>query len=738
MLHSARRGALASVSTPFRARKHFLSTSLTPIAAALVACLTVPAFAADATETTLDEVKVKSSRERADGPVEGYRATRSSTVTKTDTPLRDVPQSVQVVPEALVKDQGARSMAQILRYVPGTTMNPGEGGRDQPVLRGISTTSDFYVDGIRDDALYFRDPYNAERIEILKGPSGMTFGRGGAGGVVNRVTKRPLETPQAKAEISIGSYDAKRATADVSGRFAGNAGYRINAVVEDSGSFRDGVTLRRSGINPVVEFFPTNSTSVLLGYEHFEDRRTVDRGIPSNAATGRPYETARETFFGNASQSKGKGRVDAFSARIEHELAPNMILRDSFRITDYSTFRQNVQPNSAVGTSGKLDISAYNQSNDRTNVFNQTELETRVKAAGFEHLVLAGVELGHQRSDNTRLTGYFLQPDGTLGETSSVSARNPLATVTEWKAKISTDPLKGDANNLVTAKIAAVYVQDQITLTPHWKAVAGIRYDYFSVDLDDRRPNNADLAHTDKELSPRIGVIYQPNSSSSYYASYSYAFLPSAETLSLATNTEQLEPEKAKNWEFGAKWDITPSLSATAAVFRLDRANVKTNDQNNPGKLVLTGLQRTEGVEFGIQGQVTKNWQIYAGYANLDAEVKKAVGSGSSTVPAGRKVALVPRNAASIWNRFDFGAGWAAGLGIVYQGEVYASTTNAVKLPSFTRVDGAVYYQFDKRTRLALNLENLFDRHYYATAGGDNNIIVGTPRSAQLTFSTSF
>jgi catecholate siderophore receptor len=710
---------------PSRARPFSLSASLTPMAAALLACLAGPALAADTGETTLEEVKVKSSRERADGPVDGYRATRSSTVTKTDTPLRDVPQSVQVVPEALVKDQGIRSMAQVLRYIPGATMNPGEGGRDQPVLRGISTTSDFYVDGIRDDALYFRDPYNAERIEILKGPSGMTFGRGGAGGVINRVTKRPLDTPRTQADISIGSYDAKRATADISGRMgdsAGSAGYRVNAVVEDSGSFRDGVTLRRAGINPVVEFFPTNSTSVLLSYEHFEDRRTVDRGIPSNAATGRPYDTARETFFGNASQSKGTGRVDAFSARIEHELAPNTMLRDSFRVTDYSTFRQNVQPNSAVGTTGTLQISAYNQSNERTNVFNQTELETRVKTAGFEHLVLAGVELGRQRSDNTRLTGYF----GT-SEFATVNASSPLATVTTWRAKSS------DANNLVTANVAAAYVQDQITLTPQWKAVAGVRYDRFAVDFDDRRAAPTDLARTDTAFSPRIGVIWQPNAKSSYYASYSYAFLPSGETLSLATNTAELEPEKAKNWELGAKWDITPNLSATAALFRLDRANVKATDPNDPSKLQLTGLQRTEGIELGIQGQVTKNWQVYAGYANLDAEIKQA-----TTVPAGRKVALVPRNAASIWNRVDFGTGWAAGLGIVYQCEVYTSTTNAVKLPSFTRVDGAVYYQFDKRTRIALNLENLFDRRYYPTAGGDNNIIVGAPRSAQLTLSMNF
>lgn len=700
-----------------------LNTRLTPIAAALIACLAGYAHAAAEAETTLDEVKVRSSRERADGPVDGYRATRSSTVTKTDTPLRDVPQSVQVIPETLMKDQAMQSMAQVIRYVPGATMNPGEGGRDQPVLRGISTNADFYVDGIRDDGLYFRDPYNAERIEILKGPSGMSFGRGGAGGVINRVTKRPLDVAKRQFDLSIGSEDAKRATLDIGGRFgdaAGSAGYRVNAMVEDSGSFRDGVSVRRSGVNPVFEFFPGAATSVVIGYEHFEDRRTIDRGIPSQGSA--PYETARETFFGNADQSEGSGRIDALSARIEHQLAPHVMLRNNLRVTDYATFRQNVQAASAVSNSGIVQLSAYNSSNDRTNVFNQTEAEMRLDLGGMEHLVLAGIELGRQRSDNVRVTGYF---NGV--ERPGVSALAPSATVTEWRAKAS------DANNLAKASIAGIYVQDQITIAPQWKAVAGVRYDRFKVDIDDRRAAPVDLSRTDTEASPRAGLIYQPSATQSYYVSYSYAFLPSGESLSLAANNAELEPEKAKNWELGAKWDLAPGLSATAALFRLDRANVKATDPNDPARLQLTGLQRTEGFELGLQGQVTDRWQVYAGYARLDAEIKEA-----TTVPAGTKVALVPRHAASLWNRVDLTAGWSVGLGLVYQDEVYASSSNLVTLPSYTRVDGAVFYQVNKNTRLALNLENLSDRRYYATAGGDNNIVPGAPRSARVSLSMGF
>jgi catecholate siderophore receptor len=675
--------------------------------------------------------KKAKERERADGPVKTYRARRSATVTKTDTPLIDVPQSVQVVPQALVKDQGMTSMAEVIRYVPGASMNPGEGGRDQPVLRGISTSSDFYVDGLRDDALYFRDPYNAERIEILKGPSGMTFGRGGGGGVVNRVTKRPLEQPLAQAELSLGSWQDKRGSIDISDRLGSQARFRVNAVAEDSKGFREGYQLRRSGINPVVEMALGRDTLAMVGIEHFEDRRTTDRGIP--AMSGKPYDTPRETFFGNPEQSPSRAVVDALTAKVETGLAPNILLRNTFRATHYNTLRQNVQPNSVVDPSTLLlKISAYSQANLRTNLFNQTELEVRGHLGGMDHLLLAGLELGHQDSDNIRLTGFF----GATGTatTASVIATDPMASVSRWA------PASTDTNNDVIANLAALYLQDQITLAPQWKAVLGVRYDHFAVSLNDRNAANLDLAHTDNALSPRAGIIFQPTATASYYASYSYSFLPSSETLSLSASNADLKPEKATNYEVGAKWDVTSDFTLTAAVFRLDRADVKSKDPNDSTKLVLSGLQRTEGIEIGFQGQVTERWQVYGGFAQLDASVLKATGGSatSASVPAGTQVPLVPRHAATWWNKVQLPGAWSVGLGLIAQSSTYASTTNAVLLPAFTRADAAVYYTFGKQNRLSLNVENILDRHYTPTAGNDYNITEGTPRKVQLTMSCRF
>ncbi len=699
---------------------------------ALALVLVPPQEKPTTSEPALPEVKVKAKAtptpERAEGPVRGYRAERSATVTRTDTPLRDVPQSVQVVPETLVKDQGITSMAEVIRYVPGAAMNAGEGGRDQPVLRGISTSADFYVDGMRDDALYFRDPYNAERIEILKGPSGMAFGRGGAGGVVNRVAKRPLEQARTRVDLTGGSWDAKRLAVDWNDRLGTHAGLRINGVVEDSLGFREGYQLRRSGLNPVAEFLLGKDTLLQASLEHFEDRRTTDRGIP--ALNGRPFDTPRATFFGNPDQSPSTAVVDAASLRLESALAPNLLFRNAFRASHYDITRQNVQANSVVNpTTLQLRLSAYRSANVRTNLFNQTELEWRAGAGGLEHLVLAGLELGRQVSANARTTGFF-----GASETTLVDARSPLATVTQWRAKAT------DTDNGATGTVSALYLQDQVTLSPRWKAVVGGRYDRFRVAVDDRTAGDVDLGRTDSALSPRAGLIYQPSGRASYYVSYGFSFLPSSETLSLSAANADLKPEKATNWEVGAKWDLTRETTLTAAVFRTDRADVKAKDPNDPTKLVLSGLQRTEGLEMGLQGRITEAWQVYAGYAWMDARVVKATG-GSATaapVPAGTRVPLVPRNAATWWNKVAVDGRWSLGLGVIHQARVFASTTNAVTLPGFTRLDAAVFTDLGRLGRLSLNVENLLDRRYIATAGGDFNLLVGSPRRAQLTWSGTF
>jgi catecholate siderophore receptor len=284
-----------------------------------------------------------------------------------------------------------------------------------------------------------------------------------------------------------------------------------------------------------------------------------------------------------------------------------------------------------------------------------------------------------------------------------------------------------------TSNVLAGYVQDQVALAPHWKAVFGARTDRFSVTINDRAVG-AVLSRTDTETSPRAGVIYQPSGAASIYASYSYTFLPSGQTLGLATNTVELKPENAKNYEVGTKLDLLGKrLNLSVAMFRLNRNNVKNTDPTNPQLLVLTGQQRTDGVSIAAAGRVSSRWKINAGYAYLDARIVR----DTASAPAGRRVGLVPASQATLWTTYELSNRWEIGSGAVSQTKQFTSFSNAIVLPGFTRVDAAVYHRVG-RYRLALNTENLLNAKFYPTAHNDNNISPASPRAFLLTLRAAF
>jgi catecholate siderophore receptor len=315
-----------------------------------------------------------------------------------------------------------------------------------------------------------------------------------------------------------------------------------------------------------------------------------------------------------------------------------------------------------------------------------------------------------------------------------VSVNAPSGTATVFRANGS------DANNRVIGTVAALLLQDLVMLSPQWKVLAGVRLDRYETRLDDQRTTTppVDLARTDKAASPRLGLIWNATAAVSAYASASSSFLPSGETLSLAPNTADLAPEKAVNTEVGVRWDLAPRLTLSAAVFRLDRKDVRSPDALNAGYFVKTGQQRTEGLELGLQGEVLPGWQVQGGYAYLDGRIVSA----TSAAAAGARLQLVPRHSLTLWNRVDLGAlapGLGAGLGLQHQGPVFTSLDNQVALPGWTRADAALYHRWAASgTQLALNVENLFNRRHFATADGNNNISPGAPRNARLTLSTAF
>lgn len=658
-----------------------------------------------------DEVLVEASR---------YSAPKITTATKTGTALRDVPQSISVITGDLIRDQSMRSMADAARYVPGITMGQGEGHRDAPTLRGNSTTADFFVDGVRDDVQYFRDLYNADRIEVLKGPNAMIFGRGGGGGVINRVTKAADGRHHGEVAAQVGTDDNKRIAADLGEAVTDKMALRLNAMFEDSESYRNFVQIERHGVNPTMAVTVSDRTRVRFSYEYFKDDRTVDRGVPSR--NGRPLDSDESTFFGNPALSFGEVTVNLAGVTLEHDFSDTLRLRNHTQYGDYDKLYQNVYPNSAVNAASNVTLDAYRSGTQRENLFNQTDLSWRVSTGSIAHTLLAGVEVGRQDTQN-------LRHNSTFGTTPAavVSIANPVT----FAVPLFNVP---NQNNDVDVKLGAVYLQDQIALSERLQLIAGVRFDQFDIEVDNRL-NGAHFARDDDFVSPRVGVVYEPAKPLSLYASYSVSYLPSSgdQFSSLDATSAALEPEEFENVEVGLKWDLLPDVALTAAVYRLDRSNTRAPGAT-PGTIVLTGEQRSEGVELGVNGAVTENWELIAGYAYQDAEIART----TSAAPRGRNVALVPEHQLSLWNAYRLTPKWRVGLGVIHQGEVYASISNAVTLPSFTRVDGAVFFTFSEHFEAQLNVENLFDEEYFGTAHNDNNITPGSPTAARVMLTTRF
>ena len=655
--------------------------------------------------------------------IAGYQTTAISTATKTLTALRDVPQSVTVVSREQMVDQSMQSIGDVVRYVPGITAIQGENNRDQVVIRGNSSSADFFLDGVRDDVQYYRDLYNLERLEALKGPNAMIFGRGGGGGVINRVSKQAVFNGSRELIFQGGSFGNKRIVGDLDQPFSDVVAFRLNGVYENSRSFRNRVGVERLGINPTLTIAAGKQTQIRVGYEHFRDNRVADRGIPS--FHGRPSDTDISTFFGDPDQSKVRARVNLVTSVIEHQMG-QLNIRNRILFGDYRRFYQNFVPGAVNADETRVNLSAYNNATNRRNLFNQTDLNYLGKTGSIRHTLLAGAEFGRQRSNNFRNTGFF----NNVATTISVSFANPTIDTPVTFRQNATD-----ADNHVIARIAATYVQDQIELSRTVQVLAGVRFDHFNLNFHNNRTGE-NLERVDNLVSPRAGIVFKPIVPLSLYGSYSISYLPSSgdQFSSLTSVTQTLKPEKFSNYELGAKWDIQNKISLTAAGYRLDRTNTRATDPNDPTRIVQTGSQRTNGFEVGVNGSVTRDWRIVGGYAYQNAYVTSA----TTAAPAGARVAQVPRNTFSLWNNYRFLRKYGIGMGLIHRSDMYAAIDNKVVLPGYLRADAALYYSINEKLALQANVENLFNRKYFVNADGNDNISPGYPRALRVNLRYTF
>ncbi|WP_029043873.1 MULTISPECIES: TonB-dependent receptor [Cupriavidus] len=727
-------------------------TRRTPIATALLALFATPvvtlaqtappAPATGQPPATLREVVIQGGRATDD-----YGAVKNS-VSKLPEDLRDVPQSVTVVNKALIDAQGATSLADALRNVPGITIGGAEGGQigNNINLNGFSARTDIYLDGFRDRGQYYRDVFALDSVEVLMGPSSMLFGRGSTGGVINQVTKKPSLKAATTVTGSVTTNGMVRATADVNTPTGDTSAFRISAMAQDGKpSTRDEMRAMDFGIAPSWKYGIGTSTEITLSalLQHNEDM--PDYGLP--AINGHPVNVNRNTYYGNNNDYTRQDIV-ALSAGVDHKFSPNLRLRNQTQFNYVETDARETAPQSVGSiangvytplTTTNLPLSALfvrQQSHDRNirdySIFNQTELTAKFETGFIKHTLLTGVEIGHDGYDNQAYARG--NPAGPCkGFVACVPVIDPVYQDSPSSAITTPGNLQGASANTI-----AVYANDSIEFTKQWKLVAGLRYDRYIASISNsinsqNTAGNTALANAQQTVnftSVRLGGIWQPTEAQSYYVSYGTSFNPSLEQLTGTVGQTNLDPEKNKSYEAGGKWDLAGGdLSLTSAIFRITKDNARS--QIDATTYALTGKIQVDGVRFGATGRITPKWQVFAGYTYLNAVIENGIASGTQ----GKIPGNTPKHTATAWTSYNILPSWEVGGGAFYMSQRYANNTDTTQVGGFVRWDGMVAYHQPKYD-VRLNLFNIFDKKYYdaliQSDGGRS--VPGTGRTAMLSF----
>jgi catecholate siderophore receptor len=688
----------------------------------------------------------------------GYATTVQTTGSRVPIRVLDLPQSAYTVTNQLLEDRGVDSLKDALAGVPGIEPTLGEGRRDSFNIRGFTAGSDQYIDGVRDDAQYFRDLSNTEQLDVIEGPAAVLYGRGSSGGLVNRVTKKPaMEGVAGYIGVTGGSYGERRLEADAADSWLNNAlGGRLTGAGEYTGSQRHYYYMNRYAFAPTLRWRPSENTDIYLQVERLRDERLPDRGIA--AIDGPQGVVPIGNYYGYILGSSDaphdfihQGATDE-TFDLRHDFADGWHVHEIFRnagdVVNFSTIYLNQLNSDGVIIAGQSSTHAhrealallgthagataeatgaddnpvisrgqYSGNQFQRNIFDQLEAYRSGRFARIGHTLLLGGEYGRQTID--RLQFFGTAPNTTLYNPVPDLAPTPSTTPT--------------TNGRFWAQTAAFYVQDLMQLAPQWKLMAGARFDNFKQNLDQRLVGSPNLGRVDNKWSPRVGLLYQPRSWSTVYLNYSRNFDPSGESLNLATNNAELAPERTQNYEGGAKFSsFGDKLISTVAVYDLDRNNIKTPNPANPSQLILAGEQRTLGASLSFQGSVTQRWMVYGGYAYQDAVVTKSHASFNGVPFQGKRPFDVPLHSGSLWSTYRFENGWGVGGGVYFNTDSFAYTDNLVQLPGYTRLDGTVFYH-RQHMELDAHLSNLTNTRNYDSSHSDLELFPGAPISGALT-----
>jgi len=670
----------------------------------------------------LEEMQVTASAERADGPVQGYRATRSASATRTDTAIHETPQSISVVPAQVVEDVGATRLEDALDYAGGVERGNNFGGQGltEFLVRGFST-QEFYRNGFAVNRGYpnMPDASTLERIEVLRGPTSMLYGRGDPGGTFNIVSKQPQAERRTILGSQVNTDGLRRGTLDTTGALDESAAftYRLNLVAEGSDSFRDHVESERYNIAPVLRWQLSDDTALILEGDYLHNRHPMDRGLtryPNQAG-----DLSLDRFLGEESAGKLTNQNATTQLRLEHQLDSQWMLRGGIQYLDGSLDGGAVE-NNGLASDGRTVGRNYSERwlnwND---LAVQANLEGHFDAAGLAHTLLLGVEFDDFNYDS--------QIDRSGGATSDFPIDlydpvygQPLPALTRTTTY--------DDENL---KSYAFFLQDQIALTERLTAQVGARLERFEQRYENKLTPAGSWDQAHNAVSPRFGLIYDLTEELAVYANTSRSFKPNR---GADRSSQAFDPEKGIAHEVGIKYELPEhDLSVTAALFHITKENVLTSDPVDSNYQVAAGEARSRGFDISVAGNITPQWRVIGGYAYVDAEVTE---SSSASMPAGTRLANVPRHSFNLLDTYEFAegplAGLGVGMGVKYVGDRKGgATSTAFDMDAYTTVDLLAYYPLTERVRLNLNLNNLFDEEYEERAWGNIWAYPGAPRTLQ-------
>ena len=714
-------------------KEHLIRMSVKSFSSAIAILLALApqAFAQSAAESDVEEDVVVATGQ--------YLYSDQVKALKTPTPILDVPQSLSITTADQIITQGFDSLSDIVLYTPGVTQSQGEGHRDAIVFRGVRSTADFFIDGVRDDVQYYRSLYNLEQVEILRGPNALLFGRGGTGGILNRVTKRgQIGESFTGYKTSVDTFGAFDIQLDANFAVSENSAFRVNGFYEELNNHRDFFDGQRFGINPTGRLEFGASTMLDLSYEYIDNERFVDRGIPSDNS-GAPADALADITFGDEDQNFTTVEAHVLRANLSHAFSDNLKGNFSASYSNFDKLYQNFFPVGFDDETNIVTLDGYVDTTQRQNFSLSANLIGEYETSFIGHTIVVGAEYIDTNNNNDRFNTFF---SASQDDQETFLAAQPLdlfGGVGVNAAGIATTNSFSDLNDDTEADVMVLsaYIQDEIAISDHFDIVIGARFDSFDITVDNietfiNTGERETLSRTDEEISPRLGLIYKPKENISLYGSYSASFLPRSgeQFADINPPDDGLAPDTISNLEAGLKWDVARGLSLTAAVFEIEESSPQTAD-DDPGTLDVIDSD-IQGFEAQIQGQITPDWFVSAGYSYLDGNQVNADGS------TGYRVRELPKNTFNAWSNVQITDQFGLGAGVTYQDESFADNGNNTALPSFTRFDAAAFYDVNETLRLQVNVENLTDTEYFPNAHTADQISVGAPLNAKFTLSGQF